>query len=351
MTASAPVESSVRATLVLATGMDAELPAGLDWSHAYATAHTERLAVLAWSRGGDRIRAAAPPEVVAAWRAEAVAADELARMQMRELRELSVAFESRPSRPIVLKGIPLAAELYGDVAARACCDIDLYVAAEQRGDAHRALGDAGWHHWYGETPFDASYRKSIAGATIFLEVHSSLTAEALAHCRMTPDRTRTWSGDDFAVAMLDDLTLVVYLAANIAKRATPPLISFLDLAHAWDRLDASARNDVMTRARRTGLSGCLEWGRVRARALNDAALGERKALRLLGVGADRRKSVHAYVRLAMLADTPVDASRILGAWLWPRSLRRAPQSLPAFWRRRMQRSFKGRFVYSRTYGG
>jgi hypothetical protein len=271
-------------------------------------------------------------------------------MQLRELRELTLALEGRRSRPIVLKGIPLAAEVYGDLALRACCDIDLYVPAEHRDDADRVLSEAGWYRWFGEAPFDSSYRKiTAAGSPMFLEVHSSLTGEALTHCRITPDRTRMWRHEDFAVAVLDDSTLVVYLAANIAKRATPPLISFIDLAYVWDRLDASARNEAIVLARRSGLSGCLEWGLARARALGRAALGEREALRMLGVGPDRRRSLHAYLRLAMLADTPVDASRIFGAWLWPRSLRRAPWALPAFWRRRMQRSFKGRFVYSRSY--
>jgi hypothetical protein len=349
MTSESDVETAIQAALLLCIAQDTHIPRTIDWLQVYAAAHAERLAVVAWLRNGDNIRRSAPSQIVARWRTEVLAAHELAQIQLRAIERLAAALSTECDDVLILKGLPLAERLYGHIAARACCDIDLYVPPVDRVRADESLRNAGWHHWYGKAPFDASYRKECEGSTIFLEIHSALTGEPLGHCQIPVSGNGLWTHAEMRWATLDGPEFVVYLAANLAKRAMPPLLGFLDLSESWALLDAASRAESVDVARAAGLARCLEWALRRAHALPAATTGEPDALNLLGVAGDQRRSVHACLRLAMLADTPIDASRVIGAWLWPRSLRGAGRSLPAFWRRRLARPFARRFVYARTY--
>jgi hypothetical protein len=287
---------------------------------------------------------------VALWRAEAVAAAELADRQLDALRDIARVEEQNGELPFVLKGLPLADSLYGDASVRVCCDIDLFVVEGRRATVHAMLAELGWRHWYGAAPYDASYRKTgEEGGTFFLEVHSLLASEALAHCPLSPDGGRLWTHGGVTVRMLDGPVAAVYLAANLTKHGTPSLMSHMDLATVWNGLTVEQQDSAFRLADATRLGRCLRWARSRAMAIPAAAAGEPGALHALGFGADRRTSTHPLVRLMWLADRPTDAVRILATWAWPRSLRSSGDALVPFWGRRMRRSFAGRFRYSRAY--
>jgi hypothetical protein len=349
MTPLTPAKDAVRVALALALGREVERPARVDWPRARAAARAERLEVLAWARGGEQIRRYAPREVVGAWRAACVAVAELADRQLAALRAIAGVAVDEGEIPLVLKGLPLADRLYGDPSVRVCNDIDLFVPIARREAVHATLAGLGWHRWYGNAPFDASYRLATHESSLFLEVHSFLTGEALTHCPIAPDQERLWSHDGVTVRTLDEPVLPVYLAANLVKHGTPPLISYLDLAMVWQGLEASDREAALRLAAQSRLRRCLEWALSGAAAISDAAAGDSAAFRDLGFDGDRRTSMHAYMRLMGLVDRPADAARILGTWVWPRSLRRSPEAMVPFWGRRLRRSFAGRFKYARDY--
>lgn len=349
MTASAPGSNAVSVALSLALGRDVESPSRADWRGAYAVARAERLFALAWLRSGEQIRQHAPPALVATWRTACVAASELAGRQAVALRDIALESRRGGESPLVLKGLPLAEGLYGDRSARASCDIDLLVPEQQRAAVHALLCRLGWHQWYDATPYDASYRLTVDDAPLFLEVHSLLVGEALAHCALTSDREGVWSCEGVGVRTLDGAAVPVYLAGNIAKHGTPSLMSYLDLALTWERLRDAERQTAHEIAVRSRLAGCLRWALSRADAVRAAASGDREAIEVLGFKGDRRASVHAFLRLIWLSDRPDDALRILGAWAWPRSLRRRRDAIRRFWGRRLRRSFAGRFRYTREY--
>jgi hypothetical protein len=344
-----PATDAARIALSLALGRNARSATPADWRRVHAVARGERLAALAWLRSGEHIRRHAPPDVVALWRAESVAAAEFADRQLQALSDIARAEVQRAELPFVLKGIPLADLLYGDASVRVCCDIDLFVAAGRRASVHAMLTALGWEHWLGTAPYDASYRRTTGDGTLFLEVHSLLASEALAHCPLTPDGGRLWSRNGLTVRTLEGPVAAVYLAANLTKHGTPALVSYVDLATFWNGLDATQRESAYRLAEVSRLARCLRWALARATALPAAAAGDPAALRRLGFSAEGRKSTHAFIRLMWLADRPTDAARILATWTWPRSLRNSGDALMPFWGRRMRRSFVGRFRYSRAY--
>jgi hypothetical protein len=344
-----PATDAARVALTLALGQEVDSADLVDWRRVHAVARAERLGALAWLRGGSQIRRHAPPDLVGLWRAESVAAAEIAIRQMSALCDLARVSADHGDMPLVLKGLPLADRLYGDPSVRVCSDIDLYVTEERRDAMHTRLTTLGWQRWYGAAPYDASYRKTGAEGTLFLEVHSILASEALAHCPLTADRERLWSCNGLTVRTLDGPVAVVYLATNLAKHGTPSLMSFLDLATVWSAMESADRDAAYRLAEQSRLARCFRWALVRATALSAAAAGNTAAWRALGFHAGQRTSIHALLRLIWLADRPTDAARILGTWTWPRSLRSSGDPLGAFWGRRMRRSFAGRFRYSRAY--
>lgn len=347
-----PLDSATdaaRVALALALGHEVESPDLVDWRRAHAVARTERLAALAWLRNGPRIRRYAPPDLVGLWRAESVAAGEIAIRQRAALSDIARAAAPLGELPLVLKGLPLAHILYGDSSVRACCDIDLFVAEERRPVMHDVLTAIGWQQWYGTPPYDASYRLTTSEGTLFLEVHSLLASEALAHCPLTLGRERLWSDDDLTVRTLDGPVTSVYLATNLAKHGTPALLSFVDLATVWGAMKTADREAAYQLAEHSRLGRCFRWALSRATALSTAAAGDETAWRTLGFHGGERTSMHALLRLIWLADRPSDAARILGAWTWPRSLRHSAGGVMPFWGRRLRRSFAGRFRYTRAY--
>ena len=339
-----PATLAVRLAFGVADGFSAP-----DWSRVLAVARAERIAVLGWLRSGEYLRAHAPTDVVAAWRAVVFRADDLARVQWDQLTFLVSRLEAAGLHPVVLKGLPLAALLYDYVGARVPCDIDLYLPPDERDAAHEIVSAAGWNAWAGRAPLDAAYDMRGKDRTLYLELHSSLTGDILRHCGPLPIDTEPWEFQGTSVRVLAGDGLAVYVAANLAKHVPVPLISLFDLDGLWTGLDEAHRRAALAIARRARLIRCLKWAVDQSASLRRAASGDREALRRLGMVGSERRSTHGHVRLARLADSPLDAARVLGTWIIPRASRTSLRQACLFWARRVRGSFKERVVIRRGY--
>jgi hypothetical protein len=315
--------------LRLAIGMpDEGRPAS--WEGILDTAVDERCAALAWARSGERIRRQAPAGEVARWRAFAVANDAHSRLQQSALREALDALAGDGVQAVVLKGAPLSFRLYGDGSARTTDDIDVYVPVEARDLARRTLLALGWRAHFSESMLDDCYARPGGdwhGGELFLEVHTALVSELLAHARLREPVVEWCPSSDGELPALAGPALPVYLAAHLAKHQLPSLLWHVDFATLWRSLDAAERHDAEALARRARLSKWLDWAVRRASLLEPAARGDVASLRALGFAPGGRCVTHGIREFIAHSDSPIDAARVLGAIIWPRHLR---GDVPAF---------------------
>jgi len=344
-----PWGMAARDALRLALGRSA--PAVGDWDSVLEVARAERLLGIAWVRSGPLIRATAPASVVATWRAAGLELDQRARSQLDTLVRLIELLTAHRVNAIVLKGPPLSMRLYGELGARHSVDLDLLVVQDSRAPARDALEVAGWTKWLGEAPWDECFYRRRGAQVEYLEVHSHLPGEALSHCgplRIEGQRFEVTVG---AFDVAGGAALPVYLAGNMAKHGILPLSALVDFDTLWSSLEASEREATVEIAREARLFRCLRWAVEQTTLLARAAEGRPEALRQLGVGVGAREFGHAYLRLIRLADHPIDAARIAGAWVWPRPLRGSWRDLATVWNRRIHKPMRELGPFRQSYVG
>jgi hypothetical protein len=159
----------------------------------------------------------------------------------------------------------------------------------------------------------------------------------------------SWEYEGTRMHIMAGDTLPVYLAANLAKHVPVPLLSCLDFAVLWRSLDEDRRRRAFLAARTAGLKRCLTWAIQQATALTEAASGDVGAMRRLGATPEGRRAAHGHLRLFWLADSPVDATRVLGSWIWPRTTRASSRLTMSFWARRLRGSLSGKLIQRRSY--
>src|SRR5690348_9270415 len=144
------------------------------WRQLFQSAERERLVALIWERWGAAIRRFAPVDVASAWRARAIGIQMRGDAQFLLLLELVRALQSRGLSPVVVKGTPLSALLYGSLALRPTGDIDLHVPPAERDRASEVIGSLGWSSVTGEPPDEETFECVREGQLHVLELHSSL---------------------------------------------------------------------------------------------------------------------------------------------------------------------------------
>ena len=292
-----------------------------DWKALYELAAAERVAAVVWQRSGEVIRSAAPPEVVASWRALAMRVALQVEVSLAALEQAVAALKESEVHPVVLKGAPLAQLLYGDCGVRPLADCDLYVPLEQRSVAAEALARAGWTSRSGEPPSEETFERWAGGQRNVIEVHSSAIDDALLSHIVVPIDVRDLQvGSSVLPAFIGD-HLPGYLAAHLLKHETAPLLWIVDLYTLWTGLDEGARARARARARQVGLGRHLEAAITLASYVERGADGNSVAVsRLL----ELRRATGDWGRvrrLVALSASPLDAARVLAGRVWPEEWR------------------------------
>jgi hypothetical protein len=130
--------ASLHSLLRLALGR-APTEQALDWGALLARAEQERLASVIWQRSAESIRHNAPAAIGGAWQKRAIVSGLLVDQQLDALAMAIATLQMHGVSPVVLKGLPLAQRIYGDHTVRPVIDADLYIPAEERGAASKAL--------------------------------------------------------------------------------------------------------------------------------------------------------------------------------------------------------------------
>jgi hypothetical protein len=312
----------------LALGTDDDASLQVPWAEVLRVAARERCAPLCWIRSGGFIRRAAPGAVNDSWRAHALAAAQLAERWKDHLAGCLDLLAGNGIEPVVLKGLPLAQRLYGTTTARPLADLDLFIPADGRAVAHRALTDGGWMHCFGDAPGEGVYARCADGSRWLLEVHSSLTDDnLLQHLSIPIPEAETIEVDGIHCRALGGALMPGYLALHLAKHQLPPLLWMVDFHTLWGGLSLRERAAARSAAVHARIGRYLDHAVRRTERLVRAASGDARALRALGISGRRRVEAHNAVRVAALAATPADAARVMGAWLLPRELRGHPRHL------------------------
>ena len=340
---------AVRQLLRLTIGTGDEI-AGADWSSMLRIAEAERIAALAWQRGGDVIRAVAPRSVVEQWRSHAMRVAFQVEGLVSAVSHVVEALERAGVHPVVLKGPPLAQRLYGDFAVRPLADCDLFIPREQRADASDAMIGAGWTSRVGEAPGEETFERWSGGQRNVIEVHSSVVDDPLlGHLRIPVERTDVTVGDWTLPAQSGDY-LAASLAAHLAKHETAPLLWVIDFHTLWARLDAAERARARAAAHRVGLGRHVDWACDLAALIPEAAAGRDTAIddltRLQSATGDWGR----VRRLVTLSANPYDAARVLLGRVWPDEWRDSWLRVPNYLLRRGARWIARRTGISRPRG-
>jgi hypothetical protein len=322
----------------LALGVPAEPSGAIEWDRLLQCAAQERCAALGWLRSAPTIRRIAPADVASRWRAAALLAEATAEERLQQLRALLGTLGEANVSPVVMKGLPLALLLYGKASARPVSDTDLFIAAEERDAAHSALVRAGWVRLYGEREHEETYRRVEGGRPHFLELHSSLLDDnMLQHLRGPAPETRLVESEGTSFIAHGGPSLLVFLAVHLAKHPRVPLLWWIDFATIWEGADAAQRLEARALARRHRLHRFIDWAVDGARdvAAIASASDEQVSARALS-RLRARHSAHPVVRLAGLASSAGDRTRVCLAWAFPRAERVHPLTLG---RRTLARGF------------
>jgi hypothetical protein len=348
---SAPADARqlVPIVLRLALGAPRRGDGEADWPAVYEAASRELLAVLAWHRAGRFIRLHANPETAATWRRAALAAEVRGDRQLALLGEVTRMLAAFDVDPVVLKGLPLGARLYGDPFVRCSADIDLFVPADQRSRASATLEAAGWERTEGAAPWHESWSAIRAGVEYHLELHSLLVSDHLAHVNAPAALARRVRIGHVDVEALDGDFVAPYLAVHLATHQLPPLLWLVDFATFWSSLSADERQRAEESAAAARVSGYLDWARRRAAHVARAADGDLDALGALGIRADGRHDMHSIWRHLALAESTADRLRVFGAFLLPHRVRHDARSIVSYTMARLRTRVRTLAGTTRSY--
>jgi hypothetical protein len=189
--------------------------------------------LLAGLRAGDA--GVVPSHVLAEMHRRSAAAARRTLAQIAEIDALSRAFAQRGVRFLMLKGVALSAQLYGDAGRRGGRDIDLLIEPDGFADADAILAEAGYRHLIDRLSARQSeeYRRRIKDVAY---VHAVTQALIELHYRLTDNEHLLACDFD---ALWREREVVQAGATGIPTLPRRRLALYLlahGAAHAWERL-------------------------------------------------------------------------------------------------------------------
>jgi hypothetical protein len=173
------------------------------------------------------------------------------------LEHLLAEFAERGIEVIPLKGPVLAQALYGDTSLRSSTDLDLLVRRRDFAGAEAILLDWGF---VARRPSD--YDRGFLRDRLAVELHHKIASPR--YCQFNVDEIWSRSSlDRFRsqpIRVMCDDDLVLYLCAHGLKHGYSRLIWILDVARALRGRDQRGCEELMRRARRSGLAPWLLVG-------------------------------------------------------------------------------------------
>jgi hypothetical protein len=274
--------------------------AGVRWPQFAAAIDRHRLGPLLHRSAGGALAELCPPSVSARCEREANATLRRALAQTAEIGRLTDALAAAGVPTCTVKGVALARQLHGHIAARSASDIDLVVAPEDVARADATLQTLGLRRTrpdFALTPRQLRHYLRVKPEFEYVHRDAGLRIELLWRLEGLPDLPRlvpvTLGARAFHTLSLEDHAL--YLLQHGARHAWFRLFWLVDIARLL------ARDD-------------LDWAQLHARAR--ASRNERGflqgidlAVELLGAPRPAAVSANANARLCaearrQLARTP-----------------------------------------------
>jgi len=312
----------------------------LPWESLLARAGKERLLGVIWRNNGETISRYAPPSVALRWHRQAITLGLFAEAQLSALAVAVAALRKASVSAVVLKGFPLAQQLYGDYTVRPVTDCDLHVPLGQRATAARVLRDIGWSSVSGVAPEEETFERRARDRRLRLEVHSlALDDPLLGHISFDIEQHPVNVGGHELPAHYGRFVFA-YLAVHLAKHNEKPALWVLDFFLLWSRLGDDERRQAMTAAREVGLERHLRWAARIAECVDACRLesaAARRPLRHLERALRPTGNAGRMFRLMLLSENPRDVARVIGGRIWPSARRQGWRSAPQYFAQRLSR--------------
>lgn len=206
---------------------------------------------------------AIPPDVFAELRRQTIVSVARSLAQIPAIKTLCAAFEIAEIPFLIIKGIPLSLELYGDVTRRAADDIDLLVSPDRFWQADTILTQLGYRSDAGPAPgtprnvykfWVKDIRYVNEHSHTIVELHHRLTTNPYLldwpFDELWKDRIHVRVGDT-EVATLSSRRLPLYLCAHGASHGWERLRWLVDLTTVLQGLNGAAK--LLNEAETAGL--------------------------------------------------------------------------------------------------
>jgi hypothetical protein len=260
--------------------VNALLDGPLNWWRFLGLARRHRLVPAAYKFLCDNHAEDVPPgDVSALLEKEYLLAQAWYLKNLTELTELIGALRSAGLDPLVIKGTPLAVQLYTDPAVRVSSDIDLLFERDEIEHAERVVEARGYsyrgrgisYEEYGEHHYHYVYSHGDHDDRA-VELHWNLFDPKKGHPMVTRhvrEQAKEIEVDGLVMKTLGDADALWHLGVNLSYRSFRPLANLADLKRLASRIPESHWEEMIDCSRNSGTYNELST----ALAVAEVALG------------------------------------------------------------------------------
>lgn len=329
------------------------IAAGPDWRAVVEAAQRHRLVPLVFASLQNCGSGLVPPEFIAELRRQTMGDVARSLAQIAEIDRLLRAMAFAGIRVLVLKGVALSAQIYGDPGLRSARDIDLLVAPEKFSDADRVLVDAGYQ-CHSTTRSPRQMARYLRWVKDLQYIHNGTGACVELHNRLTDNPNLLACDFDTLWAERVQVPLGESAVATLPARFLPLYLCVHGAIHGWERLrwladlaavlrQPGAQDTALEEAEAAGLRPLMLHAMVLAHDLFGLKIKERDLAQAASCRQVRRLDrilAHFFAGSALLR-APLRHSwkeRWRTSW-WLRRYRFALKSDWRYWRSEMVRDW------------